>query len=220
MIMDLEELIAQQNLAVVDRPKFLEAYIRSRGWADSTVSYARLDVVQKKGTDFRGILHPFPHLANGCIGYQIRWPRNSKMRWSGGGTLSLYNEPGLQCVNSNDRVLVICEGVSDTLSVIDTWGADCPVVGVPGASWISESHLSEQANRLKEAVRRNRLNVVVVPDNDEAGSGFVQKIRALRGDLIAVLRVPNAYNDFTEWRTSSPDFIAELGTAIHEMGEK
>lgn len=214
----MDELIEEQGLIVVDAPKYLDGYVRSRGWFASTAAHMQLRVVKRAGTSFKGILHPFLSVDGEPVGFQAKWLGEGKLRWSGGGKLPLYNLPGLRCVDA-DQVLFICEGLTDTISALDTWGLDWPVIGVPGASWVGERSLSDQAIQFETALRQNEPEITVIPDNDAAGEKFVYRIKDLRGDQIAVLRVPDRFNDFSEWRTQSPDFRGELQTAIQEMSD-
>ena len=101
---------------------------------------------------------------------------------------------GVNTISNSCSKLILCEGESDTLSMKQAMGDEYDVLGVPGASSIT--------NALKKSlhhIRKHYKKVVLCFDNDDAG-------RKAQDDAIALLppgmawttQFPNGYNDVNE----------------------
>jgi len=178
----------------------LTAYLTSRQWPLEVVDAFGLKVVRLNRTAEAHtvrVLHPFTECRSGEwreTAWQARRVDNSsERRWLGPlkCPLPLYNLRGLDPAEL--RAVVVCEGVSDTvtawLAVRDIPGVG--VVGVPGAlSW-----------RTEWAAYFTGLEVVLAGDNDKAGAKFTRDIaHHLRGVAASLVDACPAHevNDLTD----------------------
>jgi hypothetical protein len=185
---------------VLNEPDTLNAYLNARQWPLEVVETFGLKVVRlNRNTEARTVrvLHPFTEWREGAwreTAWQARRIDNSsERRWLGplNAPLPLYNLRGLDPAEL--RAVVVCEGVSDTvtawLAVRDLEGVG--VVGVPGA----------QAWRREWAAYFTGLEVVIAGDNDKAGALFTAKVAAeLRGVASSLIDACPAQevNDLTD----------------------
>jgi hypothetical protein len=200
---------------VLDEPTTMSAYLNSRAWPSDTVEHFGLKVVRlnraNEGQVVR-VLHPFHEYRGGAwceTSWQARRLDNSpERRWLGplGGSLPIYN---LQALDPSDlRAVVICEGVSDTvtawLAVRDIHGIG--VIGVPGS----------QAWQRQWASYFAGLEVVIAGDNDKAGAAFTTTVandlRSVAASLIDACPASDV-NDLTDMaKVSGLDSVRHLLT--------
>ncbi|AEA44127.1 CHC2 zinc finger domain-containing protein [Fluviicola taffensis] len=103
-----------------------------------------------------------------------------------------YNLSCLQQMKLGDH-LFICEGIPDTLSMIQL-GYYC--IGVLGASSFDKSLIPALMD----------FEIIVIPDRDDAGERFFQKLRSefnSVGKSIAKRQLPNNFKDVNEYLRSN-----------------
>lgn len=107
-----------------------------------------------------------------------------------GNTVWPYN---LDAVVRNNRVFVT-EGETDCLT-LNFSGAPLPAVAIPGAT------VGTAITKLMETAQNYCTQLVVLPDNDEAGKKFAERLEQLGWDYkvsVKVVQVPFA-KDVNEW---------------------
>ncbi|MGH1505069.1 MAG: toprim domain-containing protein, partial [Acidimicrobiales bacterium] len=121
-----------------------------------------------------------------------------------------------------EGTLIIVEGVTDTIALLDRFGLDYPVAGVPGASTLGTpnsppgpvpgsppgSPPNDSAKRF--SIAAEPFTVLVIGDNDKAGQQFRARIAELHKGPLSNIYVPEPFNDVGEW-------VARAG---HRFGEQ
>ena len=108
----------------------------------------------------------------------------------------------------DESEIVITEGISDCVSLLDSFGAEYPVIGIPGAATVTRELMTGLQG----------WRVIYGPDTDEAGSKMAERIEAYNG-LIDPVRVdvPPEYSDLTDWKKAvgnRVDFAERFELAI------
>lgn len=184
----------------------VEPYLEARGFDLATATDHRLGYVLSPvpgHEGYRGRL-AIPYIGPRGNIYQMRFrcvaPHECKEigcpKYLGLDALEtrLFN---LRALTTESYFVVITEGELDTVSLTQI---GVPSVGVPGADAWKRHH-----RRLFDGFER----VVVIGDNDKAGSNFVRKIRAELRQAVAVTLDPE-YNDLNEvLEKEGPDGLRE-----------
>ena len=163
--------------------KYLEKYLRSRGWPCSVVERHGLEVVVDTAGSLR-VRHPYrvPNSGGGwrVAYYQDRDLGASRVKWLSprGASPVPYNLESLECEDLAG--VVVCEGPADTitaaLSLDDL--ENVAVIGIPGSgAWRAEW------GRLLDGLR-----VVIAADNDPAGEKLAAAVRASVRTPVALVR--------------------------------
>lgn len=149
-------------------------YIKTRGIEESTIRKFNL------GTYKDSIAFPY-YKYEAVVGYKTRKPLKDpgkpKMLSVTGSKPYLFNA---QNVDLNNKELVLCEGEFDCMIIYQSGITNVVSVGA-GAN--SVESLIEQA----EDFLKNFENIIVVSDNDEAGSNMDKKLVDLLGSKIKLI---------------------------------
>jgi 5S rRNA maturation endonuclease (ribonuclease M5) len=191
--MDMARLTDPSHIA-----ELLARYCSFRGWDIDTVKTLDIHPARrtfKDGGTEEVMRHPF-WVQGVAIGWQDRC-RKPRDKWMGGyqQILPAYNLDALMHSEVGDEVVIV-EGVSDCVSLLDTYGTSYPALGLVGASSV----------RRELTAALQGLRVIVVGDNDDAGQGMVRKLEehAASFELVQVM-VPSKFKDITDWKQSIPD---------------
>lgn len=163
--------------------KYLEKYLRSRGWPLSVVERHGLEVVVDTTGSLR-VRHPY-RVPNSGGGWRVAYYQDrdlgvSRVKWLSprGASPVPYN---LESLEREDLAgVVVCEGPADTITAeLALEGLErVAVVGVPGSgAWRAEW------GRLLDGLR-----VVIAADNDPAGEKLAATVRASVRTPVALVR--------------------------------
>ena len=151
--------------------RYLEKYLRSRGWPSEVVARHGLEVVIDSGGSLR-VRHPYrvPNRGGGwrVTYYQDRDLGESRVKWLSprGASPVPYN---LESLEREVVGVIVCEGPADTITAELALAGldDVAVIGVPGSgAWRPEW------GRLLDGLR-----VVIAADNDPAGEKLAASVR-------------------------------------------
>ena len=96
----------------------------------------------------------------------------------------------------DESEIVITEGISDCVSLLDSFGMTYPVIGIPGAATVTRELMAGLQG----------WRVVYVPDNDQAGSKMAERIESYSEFIEPVrVEVPPEYSDLTDWKKAVGD---------------
>jgi hypothetical protein len=132
-----------------------------------------------------------------CVRYRLALEGENRFRWRQGDAPILYGLWRWSEWQDTDA-LYLCEGETDTLTL---WHAGLPALGIPGASMWKAAWWREV-----EGFAR----IVVIPDNDAAGAGLVQRLAETCPESIQervqVLQLPEGAKDANElWQRVDAD---------------
>jgi DNA-binding transcriptional ArsR family regulator len=132
-----------------------------------------------------------------CMRYRLALEGENRFRWHQGDAPILYGLWRWSEWQDADA-LYLCEGETDTLTL---WHADLPALGIPGAGVWKAAWW-----RAVEGFAR----IVVIPDNDAAGAGLVQRLAETCPESIQervqVLQLPEGVKDANElWQQVDAD---------------
>jgi hypothetical protein len=161
----------------------LDAYARAKGLDAAKLRQWGLTDLQGGGIEI-----PYKDRNGNLVGEKYR-DAGRRFRWRRGSTPILYGLWRWSEWQDTDTVY-LCEGETDTLTL---WHAGLPALGIPSAStWRAEWW------REVEGFAR----IVVIPDNDTAGAGLVQRlVRTCPESIqerVQVLRLPEGVKDANE----------------------
>ncbi len=141
-----------------------------------------------------------------------------------GGTALFYNVSAFDhaeqwATEGTEGSLIVVEGVTDTIALLDRFGLDYPVAGVPGASTLGTSG-SPPSDSAKWFINgAEPFTVLVIGDNDQAGRKFRARIAELHQGPLSHIFVPEPFNDVGEWVARAGDQFAEQWTDALAEGE-
>ena len=179
------------------------------GWHIETVEQLDIHLAKRtfKDGEVASVMR-FPFTTKGMVvGWQDRTKRTGA-KWMSGWKQKLppFNLDAITKVDESE--IVITEGISDCVSLLDSFGAEYPVIGIPGAATVTRELMTGLQG----------WRVIYVPDTDEAGSKMAERIEAYNG-LIDPVRVdvPPEYSDLTDWKKAvgnRVDFAERFELAI------
>jgi hypothetical protein len=169
--------ITQLTLAEYARAKRLDAE-KLRAWGLTDLQGGGIEIPYRN-TDGE----------TACVRYRLALEGENRFRWRQGDTPILYGLWRWSEWQDTDA-LYLCEGETDTLTL---WHADLPALGIPGAGVWKAAWW-----RAVEGFAR----IVVIPDNDAAGAGLVQRLAETCPESIQervqVLQLPDGIKDANE----------------------
>jgi DNA-binding transcriptional ArsR family regulator len=173
----------QQPATAQAQPLTLAEYARAKGLDAAKLRQWGLTDLQGGGIEI-----PYKDRNGNLVGEKYR-EAGRRFRWRQGSTPILYGLWRWSEWQDTDTVY-LCEGETDTLTL---WHAGLPALGIPSAStWRAEWW------REVEGFAR----IVVIPDNDTAGAGLVQRLAQTCPESIQervqVLRLPEGVKDANE----------------------
>jgi hypothetical protein len=173
----------QQPATAQAQPLTLAEYARAKGLDAAKLRQWGLTDLQGGGIEI-----PYKDRNGNLVGEKYR-DAGRRFRWRRGSTPILYGLWRWSEWQDTDTVY-LCEGETDTLTL---WHAGLPALGIPSAStWRAEWW------REVEGFAR----IVVIPDNDTAGAGLVQRLAQTCPESIQervqVLRLPEGVKDANE----------------------
>ncbi len=209
--------LADRAVTIEGQPasSLLSEFARSRDWNVSTLNQLGCSVVRHPGRPER-IRFPFRSETGQLLTWQDRridWLDDDPRKWlfpKGSTQYLLYGRQNVTIEN----VLIVCEGVPDTVALLDI-GASARVVGVPGASTFGNpgSAFNDSAAYFNRGAQSYRI--VACGDNDDAGRQFNERIGELASGRCDVLAIPDCYGDLADWcQIDRPDFIGSVNEAI------
>jgi DNA-binding transcriptional ArsR family regulator len=177
------ERLACRSAQRTGRRLNLDAYARAKGL--DAAKLRQWGLTDRQGG---GIEIPYKDRNGNLVGEKYR-DAGRRFRWRRGSTPILYGLWRWSEWQDTDTVY-LCEGETDTLTL---WHAGLPALGIPSAStWRAEWW------REVEGFAR----IVVIPDNDAAGAGLVQRLAQTCPESIQervqVLRLPEGVKDANE----------------------
>jgi hypothetical protein len=177
------ERLACRSAQRTGRRLNLDAYARAKGLDAAKLRQWGLTDLQGGGIEI-----PYKDRNGNPVGEKYR-DAGRRFRWRRGSTPILYGLWRWSEWQDTDTVY-LCEGETDTLTL---WHAGLPALGIPSAStWRAEWW------REVEGFAR----IVVIPDNDAAGAGLVQRLAQTCPESIQervqVLRLPEGVKDANE----------------------
>jgi len=184
------------DAAVAERIK--SEYLALRCWSSATWERHRLEVVLRHRRP--AIRHPF-RIQGETWSWQDRMLSGDKKWMNAKGALALpFN---IDAVTPEFAFVHVTEGPPDAITLTEALFPTYPAIAAPGSgSWRKEwGH---------EAARKPL--VIVSPDNDAAGAGFVADvIESVKGSgaFIGVVMPPTRHKDLTDWWTAEGEDAAE-----------
>jgi DNA-binding transcriptional ArsR family regulator len=176
------------------QPLTVAAYARAKGLdAEKLRAWGLTDLPEG------GIEIPYRNTdgETACMRYRLALEGENRFRWRQGDAPILYGLWRWSEWQDADA-LYLCEGETDTLTL---WHADLPALGIPGAGVWKAAWWREV-----EGFAR----IVVIPDNDAAGAGLVQRLAGTCPESIQervqVLQLPEGVKDANElWQQVDAD---------------
>jgi hypothetical protein len=177
------ERLACRSAQRTGRRLNLDAYARAKGLDAAKLRQWGLTDLQGGGIEI-----PYKDRNGNPVGEKYR-DAGRRFRWRRGSTPILYGLWRWSEWQDTDTVY-LCEGETDTLTL---WHAGLPALGIPSASTWRAAWWREV-----EGFAR----IVVIPDNDAAGAGLVQRLAQTCPESIQervqVLRLPEGVKDANE----------------------
>jgi DNA primase len=210
---DLSEKMDKDRVTnVIAAAEALKRYCNYRGWQYETADAMDIHLAFRRYKNPEGewerhevMRHPF-HARGKVIGWQDRTKgelKNHYGKWATGGGQQLpeFNVDGIDHVKDLGlNEVVIVEGIADAITLLDVFGRDYPVLGLVGAGTVNPY--------LFEAI--SDMEVVLVPDNDKAGSVVAEKFEVTRERFkeLTIIKPPDEFKDLSEWFLAIGDRIA------------
>ena len=215
---DLTQSMEAERVALKDPISAREAlgkYLKYRGWSAETAAAMDIHAAYRraKGQEHMVMRHPFK-MDGKPVGWQdyCKPPliEPGKHRWRSGygqhlpefnlGSAINHVKSGGLDPSLSLTEISICEGVSDTVTVLDTYGAHTPVVGLVGAATVRPQLI----NALTD------YDVVVYADNDSAGESMADEFRKYKSvfNSLAVVHPPDGVKDINDWSRHVGDRVA------------
>jgi DNA-binding transcriptional ArsR family regulator len=184
----------QQPATAQAQPLTLAEYARAKGLDAEKLRAWGLTDLQGGGIEI-----PYRNTdgETACMRYRLALEGENRFRWRQGDAPILYGLWRWSEWQDTDA-LYLCEGETDTLTL---WHADLPALGIPGAGVWKAAWWREV-----EGFAR----IVVIPDNDTAGAGLVQRLAETCPESIQervqVLQLPEGVKDANElWQQVDAD---------------
>jgi DNA-binding transcriptional ArsR family regulator len=184
----------QQPATAQVQPLTLAEYARAKGLDAEKLRAWGLTDLQGGGIEI-----PYRNTdgETACVRYRLALEGENRFRWRQGDAPILYGLWRWSEWQDTDA-LYLCEGETDTLTL---WHADLPALGIPGAGVWKAAWW-----RAVEGFAR----IVVIPDNDAAGAGLVQRLAETCPESIQervqVLQLPEGVKDANElWQQVDAD---------------
>ena len=169
------------------------------GWHIETVEQLDIHLAKRtfKDGEVASVMR-FPFTTKGMVvGWQDRTKRTGA-KWMSGWKQKLpaYNLDAITMVDESE--IIITEGISDCVSLLDSYGMTYPVIGIPGAATVTRELMAGLQG----------WRVVYVPDNDAAGSKMAERIESY-SEFVEPVRVdvPPEYSDLTDWKKAVGDRV-------------